>query len=67
MFVDAGVVVDMSSLLSKNLADVFMMWQLVVFVVGLVLNERRKLMLTSVVFGLISVAFRLVWFWEMCE
>lgn len=67
MFVDAGVVVDMSSLLSKNLADVFMMWQLVVFMVGLVLNERRKLMLTSVVFGLISVAFRLVWFWEMCE
>ena len=65
MFVDAGVVVDMSSLLSKNLADVFMMWQLVVFVVGLVLNERRKLMLTSVVFGLISVAFRLIWLWEM--
>ena len=65
MFVDAGVVVDMSSLLSKNLADVFMMWQLVVFVVGLVLNERRKLMLTSVVFGLISVAFRLVWLLEM--
>ena len=65
MFVDAGVVVDMSFLLSKNLADAFFMWQLIVFGVGLASNERRKLMLTSVVFGLISVAFRLVWLWKM--
>lgn len=49
----------MSQLLYHNLADIFMLWQVALFGFGLV---YRRLMQISIVLGIISVVFRLMWF-----